>query len=53
MKTAADETFAARVPSGIAGIDTILGGGFMRGSIYIILGNPGSGKDDPHKSNLL
>jgi predicted ATP-dependent serine protease len=44
MTTAADETSFARVPSGIAGIDTILGGGFMRGGIYIIQGNPGSGK---------
>jgi circadian clock protein KaiC len=44
MTTAADETSFARVPTGIAGIDTILGGGFMRGGIYIIQGNPGAGK---------
>ncbi|HEX5280971.1 MAG TPA: ATPase domain-containing protein [Micropepsaceae bacterium] len=33
-----------RVPSGIAGIDAILGGGFMKGGIYIVAGRPGAGK---------
>jgi circadian clock protein KaiC len=33
-----------RVPSGIAGLDLILNGGFLRGGIYIIQGPPGSGK---------
>ncbi|HEX9991174.1 MAG TPA: ATPase domain-containing protein [Chloroflexia bacterium] len=33
-----------RVPSGIAGLDTILNGGFMQGGIYFISGQPGSGK---------
>jgi len=33
-----------RVPSGIEGLDTILNGGFMRGGIYFISGQPGSGK---------
>jgi circadian clock protein KaiC len=42
--TAADETTFERVPSGIAGLDTILGGGFMGGGIYIIQGEPGAGK---------
>src|SRR5215210_5236280 len=33
-----------RVPSGISGLDTILHGGFLRGSIYLIVGQPGTGK---------
>jgi len=33
-----------RVPSGIAGLDTILGGGFLKGGLYIIQGTPGTGK---------
>jgi circadian clock protein KaiC len=33
-----------RVPSGIAGLDTVLGGGFMLGGIYIVQGTPGAGK---------
>ncbi len=33
-----------RTPSGVAGIDTILGGGFMKGGLYIIQGTPGTGK---------
>jgi circadian clock protein KaiC len=33
-----------RLPSGIAGLDTILGGGFMLGGIYIVQGAPGTGK---------
>jgi circadian clock protein KaiC len=44
MTTAGDETSFTRLSTGIAGIDTILGGGFMRGGIYIIQGTPGSGK---------
>jgi circadian clock protein KaiC len=32
------------LPSGIAGLDTILRGGFLRGGICIIQGNPGAGK---------
>ncbi len=35
---------AARLPTGIAGLDTILRGGFMRGDIYIVQGSPGAGK---------
>ena len=34
----------ARTQSGIAGLDTILGGGFMLGGMYIIRGSPGTGK---------
>jgi circadian clock protein KaiC len=34
----------ARMPTGIAGLDIILNGGFLRGGIYIIQGPPGAGK---------
>ena len=33
-----------RLPSGVAGLDTILHGGFIRGGLYIIQGVPGAGK---------
>ena len=33
-----------RVPSGIAGLDIILSGGFLKGGLYIIQGLPGTGK---------
>ncbi|AWN50260.1 serine/threonine protein phosphatase [Methylobacterium terrae] len=33
-----------RVPTGIAGLDAILGGGLFRGGVYIVQGTPGSGK---------
>jgi circadian clock protein KaiC len=33
-----------RMPTGIAGLDVILNGGFLRGGIYIIQGPPGAGK---------
>ena len=33
-----------RMSTGIEGLDTILGGGFMHGGIYIIQGAPGTGK---------
>lgn len=35
---------AQRVPSGIPGLDTVLGGGWLRGGTYIITGTPGTGK---------
>ena len=34
----------ARIESGIAGLDTLLNGGLVAGSSYIIQGRPGSGK---------
>ena len=34
----------SRVPTGIAGLDKILGGGLFRGGIYIVQGAPGAGK---------
>ena len=37
-------TGLARVPTGIPGLDTILGGGFLQGGVYIIQGTPGTGK---------
>jgi len=33
-----------RLPSGIAGLDTVLGGGFLKGGLYIVQGTPGTGK---------
>ncbi len=33
-----------RFTTGIAGLDTVLGGGFMRGGMYIVQGAPGAGK---------
>jgi circadian clock protein KaiC len=33
-----------RLPSGIAGLDTILRGGFFQGDLYLIAGEPGTGK---------
>jgi circadian clock protein KaiC len=34
----------ARVPSGVPGLDAVLGGGFLRGGVYILRGAPGTGK---------
>ena len=34
----------ARLPSGIMGLDPVLGGGFIEGASYIIQGSPGAGK---------
>jgi len=33
-----------RLPSGIPGLDVVLGGGFFRAGVYIVQGLPGSGK---------
>ncbi|MDB5817621.1 MAG: Circadian clock protein KaiC [Rhizobacter sp.] len=33
-----------RLPSGITGLDTVLGGGFFRSGVYIVHGLPGCGK---------
>jgi circadian clock protein KaiC len=33
-----------RLPTGIAGFDHILQGGFFEGGLYIIAGTPGTGK---------
>lgn len=37
-------TAPARVPTGIGGLDEILGGGLFKGGIYIVSGSPGTGK---------
>ena len=34
----------ARVATGVPGLDTVLSGGLFKGGVYIIEGNPGSGK---------
>lgn len=34
----------ARVTTEVPGLDTVLGGGFLRGGIYVVRGAPGSGK---------
>jgi len=33
-----------RVSTGVSGLDTILGGGFAAGSLYVVEGSPGTGK---------
>lgn len=40
----ANATGLARVLTGVPGLDTILGGGFLAGGVYIIQGTPGTGK---------
>ena len=35
---------AERVPSGIAGFDQLLQGGFFKGETYLLMGQPGAGK---------
>ena len=39
-----NSTGLSRVPTGVPGLDTILGGGFLQGGVYIIQGTPGTGK---------
>ncbi|RZA02007.1 MAG: hypothetical protein EOP11_17030 [Proteobacteria bacterium] len=34
----------SRVRTGIPGLDTVLGGGVLKGGIYLIMGTPGAGK---------
>jgi circadian clock protein KaiC len=34
----------ARIPTGIRGLDRVLGGGLFKGGIYIVTGYPGAGK---------
>lgn len=33
-----------RIKTGVPGLDTILGGGFLKGGIYLVMGTPGTGK---------
>ena len=39
-----DGSRRARVATHVQGLDTVLGGGFLRGGIYVVRGAPGSGK---------
>ncbi len=39
-----DHAKLSRVSSGVAGLDTVLGGGFLKGGLYILQGTPGTGK---------
>ncbi len=41
---AAGQTPLERVPTGIPGLDTVLRGGFLKAGIYIVRGEPGTGK---------
>src|SRR5215471_4373293 len=48
MPTMSDSSHTAplppRVPTGLAGLDLILGGGLFKGGVYIVMGRPGTGK---------
>ena len=39
-----DEAGEARIASGLEGVDRVLGGGFVRGSVTLVAGAPGIGK---------
>ena len=41
---AAGQASLERVPTGIPGLDTVLGGGLLKAGIYIVRGEPGAGK---------
>jgi circadian clock protein KaiC len=41
---AGGQTPQERVPTGIPGLDTVLRGGFLKAGIYIVRGEPGTGK---------
>jgi circadian clock protein KaiC len=43
-KTEQSETFPERVPTGIRGLDEVLGGGLPTGHIYLVEGESGAGK---------
>jgi circadian clock protein KaiC len=38
------QTLLDRVPTGIPGLDTVMRGGFLKAGIYILRGDPGTGK---------
>ena len=44
METTTDRRVAPVVPTGVAGLDAVLGGGLPRGRMYLIQGDPGVGK---------
>jgi circadian clock protein KaiC len=39
-----DPMLVERSKTGVAGLDTLLRGGFVRGAIYLVMGRPGTGK---------
>jgi circadian clock protein KaiC len=41
---AAPRTGSRRIPTGIAGLDDVLGGGLPQGHLYLVEGDPGTGK---------
>ncbi|MGZ3693770.1 MAG: RAD55 family ATPase, partial [Bdellovibrionota bacterium] len=44
MKVQTEIKVFPRIPTGVRGLDTLLGGGFLKGGIYLLMGPPGSGK---------
>src|SRR5215203_737899 len=44
MEKTVDASKPSLVATGIAGFDDIIGGGFTRNRLYLVEGNPGSGK---------
>lgn len=44
MSDSSGGTGIDRVPTGVAGLDLILEGGFLKGGLYVIQGTPGTGK---------
>jgi circadian clock protein KaiC len=44
MQTFETDARPERVPSGVAGLDLILNGGFLKAGIFIVQGSPGAGK---------
>ena len=44
MNTASQSVPPPRVPTGIPGLDAILGGGLFKAGVYIVMGRPGTGK---------
>lgn len=44
MSTTPDDEVEAKLSSGLSGLDTMLDGGFNKGRVVLILGEPGTGK---------
>jgi circadian clock protein KaiC len=44
MEAGASSTDGQRLATGVPGLDTVLRGGLLRGSTYVLTGRPGSGK---------
>lgn len=43
-EASASTTSIERVPTGVAGLDAVLGGGLLRGGVFLVMGSPGAGK---------